>query len=200
MNCKKIFPKDPIFDCKIILTFLWSLKTVKIATRGPQNIVWNTLQIDTLKYLEIRIKKWPSRANLGQVRSSGAKQGLTGKILTKCGQMEPNRPNGLIFLHAGILLWEEDIIFSIPGTQTKMSQAIGILLILRFISNSTETGVTFLVLLYHLKAYLHGFILSHEHFLLVAYMVGDQPWEGGWPSWVWWLTIHGTSTGLDFMS
>ena len=97
MNCKKIFPKDPIFDCKIILTFLWSLKTVKIATRGPQNIVWNTLQIDTLKYLEIRIEKWPSRANLDQVRSSGAKQGLTGKILTKCGQMEPNRPNGLIF-------------------------------------------------------------------------------------------------------
>ena len=36
--------------------------------------------LDTLKYHEIKIEKWPSRANgakQGQPRSSGAKQGKT---------------------------------------------------------------------------------------------------------------------------
>ena len=31
-------------------------------------------------------------------------------------------------------------------------------------------------------------------------MVGDHPWNGWSPSWGWWLTIHGISTGLNFMS
>ena len=25
------------------------------------------------------------------------------------------------------------------------------------------------------------------------WMVGDYPWNGRWPSWGWWLTIHGTA-------
>ena len=24
------------------------------------------------------------------------------------------------------------------------------------------------------------------------WMVGDQPWDGGWPSWGWWVTINGS--------
>ena len=32
------------------------------------------------------------------------------------------------------------------------------------------------------------------------WMVGDLPWDGGWPSWEWWLTINGTSPGLNFVS
>ena len=52
--------------------------------------------------------------------------------------------------------------FSNPGPQTKIGQAMGILLILRFWSGSTKTGLEFLVLvggffLYH----LNGFIFNH---------------------------------------
>ena len=32
------------------------------------------------------------------------------------------------------------------------------------------------------------------------WIVGDHPWNGGWPSWGWWLTIHGTPPSLNFMS
>ena len=31
-------------------------------------------------------------------------------------------------------------------------------------------------------------------------MVGNHPLNGWWPSWGWWLTIHGISTRLNFMS
>ena len=54
------------------------------------------------------------------------------------------------------------------GTETKIGRAMGILLIPRCGWGSTKSGVTFLVLvrgkffLYHLKAYLNGFIFSHE--------------------------------------
>ena len=32
------------------------------------------------------------------------------------------------------------------------------------------------------------------------WMVVDHPWDGEGPSWVWLLTIHGISYGLDFAS
>ena len=38
--------------------------------------------------------------------------------------------------------------------------------------------------------------LPYSRFL----MVGDHPGNGWGPSWGWWLTIHGISTGLNFMS
>ena len=50
------------------------------------------------------------------------------------------------FLHAGIFLWEEKIMFSNPGPQTKIGWAMGILLIPRFWSGSTRNSVSFLVL------------------------------------------------------
>ena len=31
-------------------------------------------------------------------------------------------------------------------------------------------------------------------------LVGDKKFYGGWPSWGWWLTNHGTSPGLNFVS
>ena len=31
-------------------------------------------------------------------------------------------------------------------------------------------------------------------------MVVDHPWDGGLPSKEWWLTIHDTSPGLNFVS
>ena len=42
------------------------------------------------------------------------------------------------FLHAGIFLWGAKIMFSNPGSQTKMGRAMGILLISRFSSDSTK--------------------------------------------------------------
>ena len=69
-----------------------------------------------------------------------AKWGKTGP---KGGQMGPQ---GADFLHAGIFLWDENIMFSKPGTQTKIGRAMGILLIPRFWSDSTKNGVPFLVL------------------------------------------------------
>ena len=42
--------------------------------------------------------------------------------------------------------WKENIIFSNPGTQTKIGRAMRILFILRFWSDSTEGSFTFLVL------------------------------------------------------
>ena len=55
--------------------------------------------------------------------------------------------------------------FSNPGSQAKMGRAMWILLISRFLLDST-----FLVLvrgkifLYYLKAYINGFILSRDSF------------------------------------
>ena len=60
--------------------------------------------------------------------------------------------------------------FNNPGSQAKMGRAMQILLISIFLSDSTKNVVLFLVLvrgkifLYHLKAYLQGFILSHGSF------------------------------------
>ena len=56
--------------------------------------------------------------------------------------------------------------FCNPGPQSKIGRAIGILLISKFGWGSTKTVVESFVLvrgnffLYHLKAYLYGFILS----------------------------------------
>ena len=55
-----------------------------------------------------------------------------------------------------------------PGPQNEIGRAIGILLISKFGWGSTKTVVESRVLvrgiffLYHLKAYLNGFILSHD--------------------------------------
>ena len=38
--------------------------------------------------------------------------------------------------------------------------------------------------------------LPYGRFWMVVY----HPWNGWWPSWGWWLTIHGISTGLKFLS
>ena len=57
-------------------------------------------------------------------------------ILAKRGQRGPKGdqmwPQGADFLHAGIFLSDENIMFSKPGIQTKIGQAMGILLIPRF--------------------------------------------------------------------
>ena len=61
-------------------------------------------RIGTLKYLEVKIEEWPSRAKWGQAgpnRSkwcqmvpNGAKQGQTGSNGAKKGQKGPTEPNG----------------------------------------------------------------------------------------------------------
>ena len=66
-----------------------------------------------------------------------------GEIGLKGGKMGSHGTN---FLHAGIFLWDENIMFSKPGTQTKKGRAMGILLIPRFWSSSTETLYLFLYL------------------------------------------------------
>ena len=64
--------------------------------------------------------------------------------------------------------------FCNPGPQSKIGRAIGILLISKFGWGSTKTVVESRVLvrgnffLYHLKAYLNGFILSHDFYFLGA--------------------------------
>ena len=69
--------------------------------RAPEMTPW---RIGTLKYLEVKIEEWPSRAKWGQAgpnRSkwcqmvpNGAKQGQTGSNGAKKGQKGPTEPNG----------------------------------------------------------------------------------------------------------
>ena len=54
------------------------------------------MRIGTLKYLEIKIEEWQSRANWGQVGSNGAKKGQKVAYGAKRGQMGSY---GADFLH-----------------------------------------------------------------------------------------------------
>ena len=60
----------------------------------------------------------------------------TWAILAKRGQIGPKGgqmgPQGADFLHAGIFLLDENIMFCKPGTKTNIGRAMGILLIPRF--------------------------------------------------------------------
>ena len=53
--------------------------------------------LHTLKYLEIKIEEWPSRAKLGQAGPSGAKWCQTESNGTRRGQKGQTRPNGADF-------------------------------------------------------------------------------------------------------
>ena len=87
----------------MISLFVMSVNIHKI----PCMIWWSMLtpwRIGTLKYLEVKIEEWPSRAKWGQAgpnRSkwcqmvpNGAKQGQTGSNGAKKGQKGPTEPNG----------------------------------------------------------------------------------------------------------
>ena len=102
-------------------------------------------QIGTLQYLEIEMKKWPSRDKRGQIgpnRTKWGQPGLNGAKQGKQGQTGPNRPNaakrrqmrpngvkqGRFFACRHIFM-KGKIMFNNPGPQTKIGRAIGILLI-----------------------------------------------------------------------
>ena len=120
-------------------------------------------RIGTLKYLEMKIEKWPSRVKWGQAGAYGAKwcqtgsnkakrgqTGQKGPYGAKCGQKGPNEAKWdhmwLIFYMHEYFYVIKKIMFSKPGTKTKIGRAIGIFLIPRFWSGSTKTVVEVLVL------------------------------------------------------
>ena len=62
------------------------------------------------------VRAWATLAKRGQIGPKGGQMG----------------PQGADILHAGIFLLDENIMFSKPGTKTKIGRAMGILLIPRF--------------------------------------------------------------------
>ena len=138
------FPSCPIVTNERVINHnnQWALSSLKGKSDKFMSLMrfqWNPYLEESLLPRQIVTVpwnwnwKWPCRAKLGLTGPNGAKHGKRGRTGPKGAKR-------------GWFTCRHIFIFSNPVTQTKIGQAMGILLIPTFSSDFTKSGVLFSVL------------------------------------------------------
>ena len=98
------FPTEPVFPTVAAALYCLSADRKKVPTILVVHCCIEAVCAGTLKYLEVKIEEWPSRAKWGQAGPNRAKwcqmvpnrvkRGHTGSNEAKKGQKGPTEPNG----------------------------------------------------------------------------------------------------------